>query len=60
MSPRNVTASVTDRLRKLAYDRGEVFDAILNRYALERILYRMGSSRYADTFVLKGALLFYL
>jgi len=60
MSPRNIIASVTDRLRKLANDRGEVFDRVLNRYALERILYRIGISKHADRFVLKGALLFYL
>ena len=31
---------------------------MLSRYALERLLYRIGQSRYSDQFVLKGAMLF--
>ena len=35
----------------------ETFDLVLTRYALERFLYRLGTSQYADRFVLKGAML---
>jgi nucleotidyltransferase AbiEii toxin of type IV toxin-antitoxin system len=33
---------------------------LLSRYALERLLYRLGRSPYADQVVVKGALLFSL
>jgi hypothetical protein len=33
---------------------------VLSRYALERLLYRLGRSPYIDQFVVKGALLFSL
>ena len=32
-------------------------DLVLTRYALERLLYRIGVSPFADKFILKGALL---
>ncbi len=38
----------------------ETFEALLNRYLLERLLYRLGDSTYRDRFILKGALLFAL
>lgn len=57
---RNIAASVRDRLYKLSSGRGEDFQAILERYALERLLYRLGSSPYRRQFVLKGAMLFAL
>lgn len=38
--------------------RGEMFNLVLTRYALERLLYRLSISPHADQFVLKGALLF--
>ncbi len=34
------------------------FELMLTRFALERLLYRLGTSRYRDQFLLKGALLF--
>ncbi len=58
--PTNLTASITQRLLNLARERHEEFQLVLTRYAVERLLYRLGSSRYADQFVVKGALLFSL
>lgn len=58
--PRNTAASVRQRLLNLARARGEAFDAVLVRYVLERLLYRMAQSPHAERFVLKGALLFNL
>ncbi len=58
--PTNLIASITQRLLNLARERREEFQFLLTRYALERLLYRLGSSRYADQFVVKGALLFSL
>lgn len=58
--PRNVAASVRQRLTNRAHERGEDVDLVLIRYALERLLYRLGMSDHRDRFVLKGALLFIL
>lgn len=56
----NVPASVRQRLLNLARERREDFQLLLVRYALERLLYRLSVSSYADQFILKGALLFQL
>lgn len=55
--PRNVGASVRARLQNLAVRKGQVFDILLTRYALERFLYRLSKSEFAARFVLKGAML---
>ncbi len=55
--PRNVAASVRDRLRTLAHQRGEQLEYLLLRYASERLLYRLAQSQYRTRFVLKGAML---
>lgn len=55
---RNLAASVRQRLLNLAKQRGENFDLVLVRYALERLLYRLSVSPHANRFLLKGALLF--
>lgn len=63
MSPkdkRNLAASVRDRLLALARERGEEFQLTLTRYGLERLMYRLSQSQYADRFILKGAMLFVL
>lgn len=57
---RNLAASVRARLFILAQERGEDYQRILGRYAIERFLYRLGRSTYRDKFVLKGATLFTL
>jgi predicted nucleotidyltransferase component of viral defense system len=56
--PRNLAASIHRRLLTLAQKSGEDFGFTLTRYALERLLYRLGRSPHADAFVLKGAMLF--
>ncbi len=55
---RNVAASVHQRLLNRARAQGSPFDALLQYFALERFLYRLGRSPYARRFVLKGALMF--
>ncbi len=55
---KNLAASVRQRLLNLAKKRTDAFDLVLARYAMERLLYRLSVSAYADKFVLKGALLF--
>ena len=55
---RDVAASVRQRLLNLHRKTGEDFGVILSRYAIERLLYRLSRSKYAESFVLKGAMLF--
>jgi len=55
-----VPASVFERLRNLARERGTDVNALLVQYAVERLLYRMSESGYGDQFILKGAMLFRL
>ncbi len=57
-TPRNLAASVRQRLTQLARDNGEDFHLVLTRYGLERLLYRLACSPHAASFVLKGACLF--
>ena len=56
--PRNLAAAVRQRLLNISKRDGEAFDLVLTRYALERLLYRLGQSEYRDQFLLKGAMLF--
>jgi predicted nucleotidyltransferase component of viral defense system len=56
----NLAASVRARLLNIAKAEQTDFNAVLVRYALERFLYRLSQSAYADQFVLKGAMLFNL
>ncbi len=58
--PSNIAASIRQRLLNLARQRGEEFQLILTRYALERLLYRLSKSPHGDDFLLKGAMLFQL
>jgi hypothetical protein len=60
MSGKNVAASVRQRLLNLGRASGADFQLLLTRYAVERLLYRLGRSEYASRFVLKGAALFAL
>jgi len=55
--PSNLAASVRQRLLNISRESGDPFDLVLTRYALERFLYRLGTSQHADEFVLKGAML---
>ena len=49
--------SVQVRLARHAREIGVDPNLVLTRYAVERFLYRLSRSSYADRFVLKGALL---
>jgi predicted nucleotidyltransferase component of viral defense system len=60
MSGKNVAASVKQRLLNLSRRTGEDFQLLLTRYAVERLLFRLAKSEYANRFVLKGAILFAL
>lgn len=53
-------ASIRQRLLDRARTRGEDFQLVLDRFAVERLLYRLSISPHYDQFVLKGALLFAL
>jgi len=57
---KDLAASVRARLLNVAKVQGVDFNQVLVRFALERILYRLSQSAYADHFLLKGALLFTL
>ena len=56
----NIAASVRERLLAEAKRRKIDFRLILQRYAAERFLYRIGASPHRERFVLKGAMLFVL
>lgn len=56
---KNISASVRAKLLELSRKNGEQFNFVLTRYALERLLYRLGRTN-RDRFVLKGAMLFSL
>jgi predicted nucleotidyltransferase component of viral defense system len=56
----NVAVSVHDRLLKRSRETREDFQFLLQRYAAERFLYRLGQSKHRDKYVLKGAMLFAL
>lgn len=60
MTISNMPASVRQRLSTLAKARGIEFQRFLILYALERLLYRLSVSPFADRFILKGASLFSL
>lgn len=53
-----VAQSVHHRLRRIAADRREDFNALLVLYANERFLYRLSRTRHSRRFVLKGAMMF--
>jgi len=49
--------SVQDRLRDTSRERGRPFAELLELYAVERFLHRLGRSPHRKRFILKGALL---
>lgn len=51
-------ASIRQRLLNHAKAHGEEFQLVLDRYAVERLLYRLSISANRDWFLLKGAMLF--
>jgi len=54
---RNMAASVRARLLSISRERNQPFELLLTRYVLERLLYRLTTTRYRDRFILKGAML---
>ena len=54
---RDVPASVRQRLLNLAREQQVRFEGVLQRYAVERFLYRLSASDEVDRFTLKGAAL---
>ncbi|MBT5902290.1 MAG: nucleotidyl transferase AbiEii/AbiGii toxin family protein [Opitutaceae bacterium] len=56
--PTDLSASVRARLFNLSKKNGEDFSLTLTRYAIERLLYRLGKSKFRNQFLLKGATLF--
>jgi len=55
---KNVAASVAARLLTRARAENEDYQFVLARYAIERLIWRLGRSQYAEAFVLKGAMMF--
>ena len=55
--PANQAASIKQRLLNLARKEGRVYEVVLVRYALERLLYRLSISDHGDRFILKGGML---
>ncbi len=51
--------SVKARLKKFALETGHTFQEALTYYGLERTIYRISVSRYAEHFVLKGGIFLY-
>ncbi|TDW69000.1 nucleotidyltransferase AbiEii toxin of type IV toxin-antitoxin system [Novosphingobium sp. PhB55] len=56
-APVNIAKSVKDRLFNIARREGRVFDIVLVRFALERLLYRFSVTEPRDRFILKGGML---
>ncbi len=57
---KNPAASIRAKLLSLSREKGEDYQRVLGRFAIERFLYRLSISPYRDRFVLKGATLFTL
>ena len=56
-APKNLGASIRQRLLNLARAQGRVFEVVLVTYGLERLIYRLSISKHRDNFVLKGGML---
>lgn len=54
---KNLGESIRQRLKNLSEQRNRPFDEILRYYAMERFLYRLSISPYAEKFFLKGGLM---
>ena len=57
MSGSDLGASVRQRLLNESCAQNRPFQELLQYFAMERFLYRLATSPYADNFILKGALL---
>jgi predicted nucleotidyltransferase component of viral defense system len=56
----NVPASIHQRLLNWSVAHREDMNLVMTRFALERLLYRLGQSPFRAEFILKGAMLFAL
>ena len=54
---KNLGESIRRKLKNLSEKRNRPFDEILRYYAMERFLYRLSISPYAESFFLKGGLM---
>jgi hypothetical protein len=52
-----IAASVRQRLFNVARSDNRPFQELVQYYAMERFLYRLSQSHYANRFILKGALM---
>ena len=57
---KDIAASVKQKLLNVARERREDFNFVLRQYVLQRLMYRLGVSAFADDFLLKGGLLFWV
>lgn len=55
---RDLPASVRGRLENLARETSRPLQELMQYFVIERFLFRLSKSKYADRFVLKGALMF--
>ncbi len=55
---KNLKASIRAQLQNKARESNRPFSEVLQYYGIERFLYRVSQSKYADKFILKGALMF--
>ena len=53
----NIGASIQDKLKNKAKECGVPNNKMITKYLLERFIYRLSISQYADNFVLKGSVL---
>jgi hypothetical protein len=50
---KNIGASVRARLLNISREKSQPFDLLLTRFVLERFLYRLGSSKHRERFILR-------
>ncbi len=55
--PKDIAASVRQRLLNIARAESQVFDVVLVSFGLERLIYRLSISDHSNKFVLKGGML---
>ena len=55
---KNIPASIHARLVNETKRNGKPFNELLQHYGMERFLYRLSKTEFADSFVLKGGLIF--
>ena len=56
--PKNLAASVANRLLQISRQIGADYQLILLRFAFERLMYRLSRSSHSEAFILKGAMLY--